>query len=62
MSLLKDVVIEAIKRLPENATAKDIIYQIRLIDNIIKGLKASECDKIPTEEILKRVNLKTQEC
>jgi len=62
MSLLKDAVVEAIRRMPERATAKDITYKIRLIGSILEELKASEREKITTEEILKRANLKTQEC
>lgn len=53
---LKDAVVETIRRMPENATARDIIYEIYLIDNVIDGLKASEEDKtISTEELLKKV-------
>lgn len=61
MSLLKDVVIEAIRRMPESVTAKDIIRDIRLINDIIEEFEASG-EMITKEELLERVNLKTQEC
>jgi argonaute-like protein implicated in RNA metabolism and viral defense len=63
MSLLKDAVVEAIKIMPENVRAKDINNEIRLIGQIIEELKETENIKtITTDEILKRVNLKIQEC
>ena len=63
MSLLKDAVVEAIRRMPENVRAKDINHKIRLIDQIIEELKETENIRtITTDEILKRINLKIQEC
>jgi hypothetical protein len=63
MSLLKDAVVEAIRRMPENVRAKDINHEIRLIDQIIEELKETENIRtITTDEILKRINLKIQEC
>jgi len=62
MSLLKDAVVEAIRRMPERSTAKDITYKIRLIGSILEELKESDREKITIEEVLKRANLKTQEC
>lgn len=63
MSLLKDAVVEAIKIMPENVRAKDINNEIRLIDQIIEELKETENIRtITTDEILKRINLKIQEC
>lgn len=55
MSLLKEVVIEAIRRMSESATATDIIYEIYLIENVLGSLKMSE--EINVEEILKRVGI-----
>ena len=63
MSLLKDAVVEAIKIMPENVRAKDINNEIRLIDQIIEELKETENIRtITVDEILKRINLKIQEC
>lgn len=55
MSLLKEVVVEAIRRMSESATATDIIYEIYLIENVLESLKMSE--EINVEEILKRVGI-----
>ena len=58
MNLLKDAVVETIRRMPENATARDIMYEIYLIDNVLEGLKASEeGETITIEELLKRVEI-----
>lgn len=63
MSLLKDAVVEAIRRMPENVRAKDITNNIRLIGQTIEELKKTEDIRtITTEELLKRINLKTPEC
>lgn len=55
MSLLKEVVVEAIRRMSESATATDIIYEIYLIENVLESLKMSE--EINVEEILERVEI-----
>ena len=52
MSLLKDIVVEAIRRMPENVTAKDIANEIRLIDNTIEEIKASNGRMVTTDDIL----------
>ncbi len=62
MSLLKDTVIEAIRRMPENVTAKDITSEIRLIDHMIEDLKSSKRIMVEPEELLKRINLKIPKC
>ena len=62
MSLLKDTVIEAIRRMPENVTAKDITSEIRLIDHMIEDLKSSNRIMVEPEELLKRINLKIPKC
>lgn len=56
MSLLKDAVIETIRRMPENTTAKEIIYKIDLIGYVLEGLKVSEEGRtITTEELLRYI-------
>lgn len=62
MSLLKDTVIEAIRRMPENVTVKDITSEIRLIDHMIEDLKSSKRIMVEPEELLKRINLKIPKC
>ena len=62
MSLLKDAVVEAIRRMPENYKAKDINNKIRLIDNEIKELESRNIENITIDELLRRVNLKIPEC
>ena len=63
MSLLKDTVVEAIRRMPENARAKDINNNIRLIGQTIEELKKTrDIGMITKEEVLKRINLKMTEC
>ena len=55
MSLLKDAIIETIKRMPENTTAKDIIYEIIFIDRTIERLRISGEEMVTTEELIKMV-------
>ncbi len=42
MSILKDVSMETIRKMPENATVKDIINEIDLIGHVFEGLESSE--------------------
>lgn len=63
MSLLKDIVVEAIRRMPDNVTAKDIANEIRLIDNTIDEIKVSKDGRmVTTDDILKRLNIKISKC
>jgi len=56
MSLLKQTSIETIKRLPEECTVDDIMYEINFVAQVYEGLKDAEEGKvITTEEVLKRV-------
>lgn len=45
MSVLKYVSMETIRRMPENATVRDIIYEIDFIGHILEGLETSEEEK-----------------
>ena len=57
MSALEEASIEAIKRLPDNCTSEDIMYEIHFISQVIEGLKdAEEGRVITTQELLKRVD------
>ena len=42
MSLLKDISIENIIKMPENAMAIDMIHEVELIEYVIERIKASE--------------------
>ena len=56
MNLLKELSIETIRKMPENVTEEDIIYEIRVIAHILEGLKdVKEGRTITTEELLKDV-------
>ena len=57
MSALKEATIEAIKKLPDDCTSEDIMYEIHFIAQVLEGLKdAEEGRVITTEELLERVD------
>lgn len=57
MSVLKQASIETIKRLPDECTVDDIMYEINFIAQVYEGLKDAEEGKlITTEELLKRID------
>jgi len=56
MALLKDVAIETIKRLPNECSIEDIMYEIDFVAQVLEGLKDAEAGKLlSTEELLNRV-------
>ena len=56
MSALIDVSIETLRRMPENSSLEDIMYEINFVAQVLEGLKASEEGRtITTEELLKQV-------
>ncbi len=56
MSLLKEISIDTIRRMPENSSAEDIMYDVYIVAHILEGLKDSEEGRtITTEELIKRV-------
>ncbi|KFI35681.1 hypothetical protein HY00_02760 [Peptococcaceae bacterium SCADC1_2_3] len=56
MGLLKEVTIETIKRLPDECSLEDIMYEINFVAQILEGLKDAEAGRvITTAELLKRV-------
>ncbi len=56
MALLKEVTIEAIKRLPDESSLEDIMYEINFVAQVLEGLKDAEKGKLlTTEELLDRV-------
>ena len=56
MTLLKEITIETIKRLPDECKLEDIMYEINFVSQVLEGLNdAEEGRLISTEELLKRV-------
>jgi predicted transcriptional regulator len=56
MASLKEVTIETIKRLPEECSLEDIMYEINFVAQVFEGLKdAEERRLLTTEELLNRV-------
>lgn len=57
MASLKEVAIETIKRLPDECSVEDIMYEINFVAQVLAGLKDAEEGKlITTEEFLHRVD------
>lgn len=58
MALLKEATIETIRRLPDNCSFEDIMYEINFVAQVLEGLKDAEEGKtLTTEELLNRVKL-----
>ena len=56
LNLLKEASIETIRRLPDECTAADIMYEINFIAQVLEGLKDTEAGRlVTTEELLHRV-------
>ena len=56
MAAVKEASIETIKRLPDECSVEDIMYEINFIAQVLDGLKdADEGRLLTTEELLKRV-------
>ena len=56
MGLLKEVSIEAIKKLPDECSFEDIMYEINFVAQVFEGLKdAKNGNLLTTEELLSRV-------
>lgn len=56
LNLLKEASIETIKRLPDECTAADIMYEVNFIAQVLEGLKDAETGRlVTTDELLNRV-------
>jgi len=56
MTSLKNVAIERLKKLPDDISLEDIMYEINFIAQVVEGLKdAEQGNTITTEELLKKV-------
>lgn len=57
MSSIKEATIEGIKRLPDECTPEDIMYEVYVISQVLEGLQDAEAARvISTEELLERIN------
>jgi len=53
---LKDMAVEAIRQLPDTASAEEMMYQISLVENVIEGLKDVEAGRtFTTDEVLQKI-------
>ena len=56
MAVLKEVTIETIRKLPDDCSAEDIMYEINFVAQVFEGLKDAEGGRLlTTEELLNRV-------
>ena len=56
MTSVKNVAIEWLKKLPDDVSLEDIMYEINFIAQVVEGLKdAEQGNTITTEELLKKV-------
>lgn len=56
MGLLKEISLEAIKKLPDECSLEDIMYEINFVAQVFEGLKNAEDGRLlTTEELLSRV-------
>ncbi len=56
MGSIKEISLEAIKKLPEDCDASDIMYELHVISQVMEGLRDAENGRtITTDELLQRV-------
>jgi predicted transcriptional regulator len=56
MALLKEATIEIIKRLPDDCSLEDIMYEINFVAQVLEGFTDAESGKfLTTDELLNRV-------
>ncbi|MBI2429403.1 MAG: hypothetical protein HYV29_11530 [Ignavibacteriales bacterium] len=56
MSTLKEVSIEAIKRLPDDCSSSDIMYELHIVSQVMEGLNDAKEGKVfTTDELLQQV-------
>lgn len=57
MTSLKELTIETLKRLPDECSLEDIMYEINFVAQVLEGLKDADEEKLlTTNELLKRVD------
>ncbi len=50
MRLHKEIIIESIKRLPDDCSIDDIMYRVYVIDKVLKGLEDVKYGRMYTQE------------
>jgi predicted transcriptional regulator len=56
MTQLKEAAIETIRKMPDECTIDDIMYEINFVGQVLEGVQdADEGRVITTEELLKKV-------
>ena len=56
MNALKQATIETIKRLPDECTLDDIMYQINFVAQVLEGLEDADAGRVvSTEELLEKI-------
>lgn len=56
MAQLKELAIETIKRLPDESTLEDLMYELNFIAQVLEGLRDAEEGRLLTsDELIKRV-------
>ena len=56
LNSLKEVTIETIRRLPDECTVEDIMYEVNFVAQVLEGLKDAEAGQlVTTGELLNRV-------
>lgn len=53
MNMVKDEVIEAIRKLPDNCSVDDIMYEVYFITQVIEGVKEADTGKLIDHEKIK---------
>nr|MDO8114250.1 hypothetical protein [Candidatus Sigynarchaeota archaeon] len=57
MATIKEAALELIKKLPDECTVEDIMYEINFVAQVLDGLHDAQQGKmISTEELLERVH------
>ncbi len=56
MATIKEAALEIIKKMPDECTVEEIMYEINFISNVLDGLRDAENGRtISTKELLERV-------
>ena len=57
MNLIKQNVIEAIRKLPDDCSVEDIMYQIYFISQVMEGLNDAEEGRVlTTKDVLEQID------
>jgi predicted transcriptional regulator len=58
MDLVKNISIETIKKMPDECSIEDIMYELNFISKVLEGIQDADEGKVfTTEEVLRKVNL-----